>query len=448
MKRYNKIIGFFLLLAFLGCSNHSNKYNDDPQPQQSVEISDPIKTPGMSFDVNDETGGGDGGSVPSGVPAPASKTNLSLVKFYVENSGSIFGYVKGATEYVDALSDMTQHPDFVHKGIPVDISFVNGKEPIKITPIGSSFGNRLNVSGMTCGQTKYSDLNVMFDTVLANAKNNVITVLVSDGIYDIGNNDLNALTIKGRATRTAFLKRLNDSTSNLQTLLVKMSSDFDGKYFYATKNGSVQIHQQRPYYIWIIGDSELLNQYFSDSYLVKLKGYQNHARYVKVGNNKLPFAIDYPDCLGDCKPDYTDDHSLATHRAYHNDLEVALIVDYDGLHYPDTYLLDPANYACNFGFQIKTIAKASPTQTSSAGVSIYKRPFFVLLKTNQPNPRGKLTLKLMNTLPSWIASSNAINENAIDSNTTYGFSTLTQGIREAYEYVSDSIPAIFEVTFK
>ena len=306
---------------------------------------------------------------------------------------------------------------------------------------------KLNQNGMKCGNTKLSDLNTMFDTILSNAGNGTITILVSDGIYDIGTSDLSALTIKGKATRTAFLNRLNDSTANLQTLLVKMTSGFDGTYYYATKKGSLNIKQQRPYFIWIIGDSNLINTYFSDEALKKLNGYQNHVRYVKVGNNKLPFEIDFSDCIGKLMPNKNDSHVLTKHEAYHGQFELALIVDYGELYYPDEYLTDCNNYSCDFNFKVSSITKATTTQATSAGV-FYKRPFLIKLTTNQPNPRGKLTIQLKNTQPSWIMASNAANEDTIDSNTTYGFSILTKGIREAYEYVSDSIPAVFEITFK
>ena len=405
-----------------------------------------MQSPGMSYD-----GANNDGDATQGAPLPATPTiqgKPSLIKMYVENSGSIFGYVKGTTEYVDALTDIAQLPVFVTQKIPVDISFVNGANPIVITHIGNSFNGKLNQNGMKCGNTRLSDLNTMFDTILSNTGDGTITILVSDGIYDIGTSDLSALTIKGKATRTAFLNRLNDSTANLQTLLVKMTSEFDGTYYYATKNGSLNIKQQRPYYIWIIGDSNMISTYFSDATLKGLNGYQNHVRYVKVGNNKLPFEIDLSTSTALLRLDHHDTHALTKHKAIHGQFELATIVDYDGLHYSDAYLMDSDNYQCNLNFTVTSISKASATQAKSAGVGSYKRPFMIKLTTSQPNPMGKLTIQLKNTQPSWIDASNAQNENVIDNNTTYGFSTLTKSIREAYEYVSDSIPAVFEIIFK
>ena len=444
MKTRKLVVFVILIIALFGCANHGDRYDNNQTPN-AEEIDVPIKAPGMIYEGANSEGDA---LQPDPIPAaPSSLGKPSLIKMYVENSGSIFGYVNGATEYVDALTEIAQLPVFVMQKIPVDISFVNGANPIVITHIGSSFMGKLNQNGMKCGNTKLSDLNTMFDTILSNAGNGTITILVSDGIYDIGTSDLSALTIKGKATRTAFLNRLNDSTANLQTLLVKMTSGFDGTYYYATKKGSLNIKQQRPYFIWIIGDSNLINTYFSDEALKKLNGYQNHVRYVKVGNNKLPFEIDFSDCIGKLMPNKNDSHVLTKHEAYHGQFELALIVDYGELYYPDEYLTDCNNYSCDFNFKVSSITKATTTQATSAGV-FYKRPFLIKLTTNQPNPRGKLTIQLKNTQPSWIMASNAANEDTIDSNTTYGFSILTKGIREAYEYVSDSIPAVFEITFK
>lgn len=437
-----------IFAVLCGCGNRGDKYQTTKTTDSiPITIESPASSPGLSYGGND---GGAGQIVPSAVSpvAPPTYTKPSLVKFYVENSGSIFGYVKGSTDYVYVLNDMAQNPDFVTQNIPVDISFVNGKNPIKISHIGNSFDGKLSCPPMNqYGDINYSDLNVMFDTVLANAKNGVISILVSDGIYDIGSSDLAALDAKGIGTRTAFLKRLNNSVDNLQTLLVKMSSDFDGKYCYATNSRqSIMIHQKRPYYMWIIGDSDLVNRYYSDAYLAKLKGYQNHARYVKVGNNKLPFEIALQDCIGIFNPAKNDSHVLTRHEAYHGQFELALIVDYANLYYADAYLTDCNNYSCDLNFNVSSVTKATTIQATSAGVS-YKRPFLIKVTTNQSNPRGKLILQLKNIQPGWIDASNANNENQIDANTTYGFSTLTKGIREAYEYVSDSIPAVFEITF-
>ena len=456
MKTRKLVVFLILIIALYGCANHGDRYDNNQTPNTD-DINVSTQTPGMSYNgANSDGDATQGAPLPATPVTPAVQGKPSLIKMYVENSGSIFGYVKGTTEYVDALSDIAQHPDFISQGIPVDICFVNGKvngnKSITITPIGKIFGNRLSEKGMNCGDVKYSDLNVMFDTVLANAKNNAITILVSDGIYDIDaqdkkNNNLNALTIKGRDTRTAFIRRLNDPTANLQTLLVKMGSYFDGSYYYSSKNGSTLIHQQRPYYLWIIGNSDMLNHYFSDNYLAGLNGYQNHVRYLKVGNNKLPFEFAFSDCIGNLVPDKNNSHALIRHKADHGQFELALIVDFGDLYYPDAYLTDCNNYSCDFKFNVSSVMKATTTQAISAGVS-YKRPFLIKLTTNQPNPRGKLTIQLKNTQPSWIMASNATNEDTVDSNTTYGFSTLTKGIREAYEYVSDSIPAVFEITFK
>lgn len=434
-----------------GCGNPKNRYPDTTDHQVPT-INVPMQSPGMSYD-----GANNDDNTPGAAPliAPPTLKKPSKIQLFVENSGSIIGgtqgsdggYVNGNTEYVEALTDIAQLPAFITQSIPVEISFVNGKQPITVTPIGNSFGNRLNKTGMNVGQTGNSDLNEMFQLVLDQARDGVIDILVSDGIYDIGTGDANALTIKGKDTRTAFLNRLSNSKDNLQTLIVKMSSQFKGKYCYATRTGSIQINQKRPYYIWIIGDCDMINTYFSDDVLMRLKGYQDHARFVKIGNNTLPFEIDLPDCNGTIRPNHRDSHALDRHEAYHNQLELALIVDYGGLYYPDSYLQDVNNYSCDFNFSVKTIRKATSTQTASVGVSNYERPFLIVLETNQNNPRGRLTLKLKNTHPSWIDASNANDEHSIDSTTTYGFSTLTKGIREAYEYVSDSIPAVFEVTF-
>ena len=439
MKRY--LIILLVAFALVGCGNHHN-----PGDEGGANIEPVAEDQNLMPDIVDETN--THGPNASAVPTVVQATKPAKIKVYVENSGSMKGYVNGTTDFVDAITDMVANPAFVQESIPVECFYMCGTNP-DVHFWGDSFGQKLSSQGMQVQgmHTGTSDLNIMFQKVLNDANNGVISILISDGIYDIGTGDMSSLVIKGRETRTAFLRRLT-SGSNLQTLLVKMKSNFNGRYCYTTKNGSLPVNHYRPYYMWIMGDSDLVNQYFSDSYLAGLAGYQNHVRYVRVGNNQLPFVISPTNCIGDIKISHTNPHQLERHYPRNGNLQLALLVDYSDIIYADSYLIDVNNYNCDgANFCLNSIRKASQTECNMVGAN-YTRPFLILVKTDSPNPRGKLSVELKNNTPGWISNSNASNENYIDDSTTYGFSILTKGIREAYENVSDSIPAKFEITLK
>ena len=48
------------------------------------------------------------------------------------------------------------------------------------------FKNRLNQKSFNIGDVRFSDLNRMFEIALDSAKGNQISVLVSDCVYDVG----------------------------------------------------------------------------------------------------------------------------------------------------------------------------------------------------------------------------------------------------------------------
>ena len=101
----------------------------------------------------------------------------------------------------------------------------------------------------------------MLNTMLTNANGDTVVIFISDGIYDVGSNNYDALKALGDNTRETVRMKLrkNDAT---QAVVIKMQSQFDGNYCYATKNSSKYYNDKRPYYIWILGKGELLNKYF------------------------------------------------------------------------------------------------------------------------------------------------------------------------------------------
>ena len=272
MKRY--LLVALIAFVMIGCNNNHHQI-DDGDTNDTIEFSDEVQA--SIPEISDDGATAHGPNAPAAPPV-APPARPTKIKVYVENSGSMKGYVNGTTDFVDAVTDLVANPAFVKVNIPVECLFICGTSP-DVHSWGTSFDGKLKPNGMTVQgmDTQRSDLNIMFQKVLNDARNGVISILISDGIYDIGTGSMSDLVIKGRDTRTAFLKRLNDG-GNLQTLLVKMKSEFKGRYCYATKQGSLNINQQRPYYMWIMGDSDLVNQYFPDSYLARLAGYQNHVR--------------------------------------------------------------------------------------------------------------------------------------------------------------------------
>lgn len=364
---------------------------------------------------------------------------ISKATFFLENSGSMFGYVNGITEYVQVVSELSHKSEFVIDNVVTEFNFING-DNIVITPLGKDpdvLKSKLNSVGYNVGNTKKSNLNGMFQKALLSAGNGNISILISDGIYDVGNsnNPLSALSIEGQATKAKFIDRLKKS--NIQTLLIKLNSDFKGNYCFASKVGSQNINHKRPYYIWIFGESQLLNKYFPEEYFsAKLKGYENYARFVNPENNSFSFQVVPNNKIGSFKFDSKNKNLLLDAKpAPSGQFQFTVAVDFSSLPFSEQYLTSPSNYTVNSNYIIVSIKRPSS--------AIHGPPFntsHLITLSTKTNPYGFLNLSLKNIVPPWIASTNSDNESNINNDIqhTFGLKILTDGISQAYQDIAKS----------
>ena len=384
------------------------------------------------------------------IPAPKIQNErIGKVTFYLENSESMFGYISGITDYVDVVSELSEKPDFVIEKTTRDFYFVNGDKPT-LTHIGtdpSILKNKLNKAEFSRGDITKSNLNAMFQIALQNAKNNNISILISDGIYDIGGLGLNSLVTVGTATRSEFIKRLG--IGDLQTIMIKLNSQFIGDYFLASKTGKVHINSSRPYYIWIFGDSKLLNKYFSNQYISeKLKGYEAVARFMKPGAINVQYQATSENLIGTFGFDRIENNCLVNAKSDRLGIgfQFAIAVDYSSLPFPESYFSTLTNYSIKSNYSIVSIEK--PTKKIFA---VDFTPTHLITVQTKKSPCGTLSISLMNNIPIWITDANSNTEANIqtDKTHTYGLKYLTKGITEAYESMSkDQNLANFEIKIR
>jgi len=154
---------------------------------------------------------------------------ISKVTFFIENSGSMLGYVSRANDFKNALVSLSYFPEFDNS--TKEFYFINGtsntskKSNISINLIGTDpelLKNNLNQSSfIQFGDPRYSDLARMFEKALASANGSEISILVSDCIYDVGeeSDPITALKIETEKTKKVFRDRL--TAENVQTIIIR-----------------------------------------------------------------------------------------------------------------------------------------------------------------------------------------------------------------------------------
>jgi hypothetical protein len=423
------------MLIFLSCGNRDERLGRNKNNQTTDEPVIKIKenTPGYgrSYSGNSQ------------ITSTNQQQAISKVTFFIENSGSMLGYVKKVNDYKNAIVSLSYFPEFDNS--KKEFYFINGtsntnkKSNISLNLIGTDpelLKNNLNQNSFNKhGDPRYSDLTRMFEKALSCAKGSEISILVSDCIYDVGeeSDPLTALKIETEKTKKVFRDKL--TTENIQTIIIKAESQFEGYYYFASKKGSQSINQKRPYYILIFGDSKLLNKRFNEENISKkITGYVSMARFMKIDNIKIPYQATNQNSKGTFRFDKTNKNKLINAEKDRNGqgFQFSIAVDYSSLPFPDAYYKAKENYTTSGTFKIIDIytpAKKIPEVTS------FGTTHLITLNTAS-SPYGNIELTLKYMIPTWITETSLDNETGIigDTKHTFGFLYLTDAITEAYQY--------------
>jgi len=423
------------MLIFLSCGNRDERLERNKKNQQinelAIENGKNTLGYGKSYSGNAQT------------PITKEQQTISKVTFFIENSGSMLGFVKRANDYKNAIVSLTYFPEFDKS--TKEFYFINGtsnsnkKSNLSVNLIGTDpelLKNNLNQNSFNAyGDPKYSDLTRMFEKALSYAKGSDISILVSDCIYDVGeeSDPLTALKIETEKTKKVFRDRLTEE--NIQTIIIKTESQFEGSYYFASKKGSQSINQKRPYYILIFGDSKFLNKYFNEENIsTKITGYVSMARFMKIDNIKIPYQATNQDAKGTFRFDKTNKNKLINVEKDRNGqgFQFSVAVDFSSLPFPDAYYKAKENYKLSGTYKITDIF--TPAKKISE-VTAFNPTHLITLHTSS-SPYGNIELTLQYIIPDWINQTNTDDETGIvgDVTHTFGFKYLSDAITEAYQY--------------
>jgi len=404
------LIGLTILSGCSGCNNRSERLNEKElntdEQNTSIIVSD------------------------------NSDRKINKVVFFLENSGSLKGYVNGDTDFKTSLTALAHLPDFDKS--KKTFYFINGKkENCEVEFIGNN-SETLEKGLISKKYNKsYSDLTKMFEVALDSSQNNNISILITDGLYDVGESDnpKKALEKEVEITQETFRNKLNNS--DIETIIIKAYSNFNGSYCFASSSGSQLINQQRPYYIFIFGNSKLLNKLNEETFNKKVKGFANIARFIKLEKKEIPYQATNKNKLGDFRPDRRGLNKLINVESDRNGqgFQFSYATDFSSLPYSDLYLETIENYSCSDdNYEVVSVTKIKK--------KIYEITSFIpthlITVSTQNSPYCELSVSLKNVVPIWIVNTNSDNESNIDNNTTqtFGFKFLTNAISEAYLYMN------------
>ena len=346
---------------------------------------------------------------------PISDINPTL-NVYIENSGSMDGYMCDGSQLKDAVFDYVS--DLSVCSDTTSLNYINNR----IIPYKGSLEQYIKTMSPTTfqkagGNHSNSDLGEMLSMILQEMTDTSVSIFISDCILDLPVSNSQKFLSRCQISIKNAINEGRNRIPNLGVEIIKMTSDFNGKYYYP--NGGVEKLKdvKRPYYIWIFGNNNILAKLNSVVPVNELKdfGFEGIVAYSKkvaepyeIKNRSLTSTTINP----------TKGNYNATIR-----------VNLSSTLQPETVIQDLSNYT--FNNQSLVIEDIKPITASN---SPYTHFINIVIPKGVNIAEDNLILKTPQ-MPDWVIESNDdsgidINDNL---NKTTGIKYLIIGVADAYK---------------
>ena len=344
---------------------------------------------------------------------------------YVENSGSMDGYMcpgsnlKDAVyDYISDLSKVTSSNSFYYINSQMIkcneslSSYIQNLTPVSFARAG---GNRAN-----------TDLRQMINTILHNHKKNGVSVFISDCILDIPENAMDFFGNCQVSIKNSFIEAIKKN-SNLGVEIIKLQSKFDG-YWYCGTSSEKLVGVKRPYYIWVIGDKCILAKLNKEAPVRDiLGGIEQYCAFSTSG--EIPFDID--------KTRYVVNHSGLVNVQVLANLSYAL--------QDESVVSNPNSYGSTNPSCVKVVKVEKITAKGS------KYSHVIDMELVNPKSIKSETISFsLPGVPSWVRASNDDSGTNVKKNLnkTTGILYLVNGVADAYKGYTTYGNIMFDVKNK
>ena len=195
----------------------------------------------------------DGNHLPA--DSASMKTVKPTVRIFMENSGSMNGFVTINSEFKNALGHLIAKTNGFYEG--TKLFFINDAvHHAAVCDNLNDFVLHLNPQTMQVGNTGSTDITKIFGMILDRTKNDTVSILVSDCVYDVDNvgNLLSAASSSTTGTFMKAIRQAKEKNSDFAVILMQCESKFYGYHYEG--NMPMVCNGIRPYYVIIMGKKE------------------------------------------------------------------------------------------------------------------------------------------------------------------------------------------------
>ena len=408
------------------------------------------------FAIKKKSGDNNAGDQSSGISGP----DKIAYNFFIENSGSVFGYLNDNTAFKDVVLGLMTKINRYDEGL--NLKFVNDliyDYKIDSTEVLSDafndFMKYLNPRSLRkIGNIKSSNLTDILQKVIEKQMGKGLpSVLFSDFIFSISktNNVRRELSSqKHGITNVIHGNELKEK--DIGFLILFFNSKFTGRYYKYTNESVWLKDADRPYYVWVIGKMDVLKEFIEKYEIKEFKGYENHLIIGSSQNQNKPFSTILKKTGVEGKFNLTDRGADEIHAIkdirYSKRKKIfrfSIAIDAADINAGERYVSNSDSWAVEsssgdefyvVGVEKYNIRNISPLDKKH--VEDRKVSHVITLEADKiSSGEQKLTLTLKKELPTWVNdySTDDDLDMSIKSRNlkrTFGLKDLIQGVWEEY----------------
>ena len=388
--------------------------------------------------------------IPQTNPADAHPT----INIFIENSGSMNGFINNASEFQDAIQKMMVLLKYHYGAEYINLNYINTavypqRVPAKVEIEDFAIRMLKPDKFKGTGTVHSTDLNDIVKMILEGVDEKSISILVSDCIYSIKGDGTTVTLLTGCKNKTmgAFLEKTK-VYPDLATTIVRLTSHFNGYYWdcqHPTGSASQTLDCDRPYYMCVIGTDANLKNFnehinvdqmhgYQDKYVLSCSDFSNCNYSALINSHRMAMfrvkgSMPY--------------RTLERARSHGGQFQFSIAADLSSLPMSSTEKLDVNNYDVIQGsYEVVGIYEVDSVHmhpTDKAIVQNFSLTHEIVVSSTQYP--ADVIVGVKRDIPQWVKSvsstdDTSINENDDEKKKTFGLEYFVTGISDAYKEAS------------
>ena len=352
---------------------------------------------------------------------------------YFDNSASMQGYVNGGTEFVEFVNDYVStiaRKFRKKKGDSLQRLTCSGVEVFlldtAVHPVAIDYGelsSKLLIPNSF--QAKESETSTMIRNLLAQQREDVVTLFFTDGLFTSSRESVERMSIGIRTQLTQCF-----DAGEVDTKLLRLVSQFNGLYYppkLEKQKAKSTYKGPRPYFCWVLGHPAIISEVASNALIDKLPGTKNgYDEVVGLKTLKPAYAV-----LRDPRCKYKNSSEKGeTNWVIEPELDSQGNFAFRVGFAPKTHLLDESYFLDSTHYEVTppefvlTVEKAAPDLPCDYVLTFRLRP-------NVLPSKGLLRVTLKRPSYQWDVFTEEDGTKQV-AGKTYGLNYFVEGIESAY----------------